>query len=90
MEGMRSDGGERMGMTGGDPISGDMPNEAFPDCPAPLCKQQLTTKIVLTFPNRYFIDGRTGGERETCGEKSSGQSENKRGEKVEPKKQFKK
>jgi len=62
MVGMRSDGGERMGMTGGDPISGDMPNEAFPDCPAPLCKQRLTTQIVLTFPNHYFADGRTGIE----------------------------
>lgn len=35
--GMSSDGGERMGKTGGEPISGDMPNEAFPDWPVPFC-----------------------------------------------------
>lgn len=38
MAGMSNDGGERMvGNTGGEPISGDMPNEAFPDCPEPFC-----------------------------------------------------
>lgn len=36
---MSNDGGERMGMTGGEPISGDMPpNDAFPDCPEPFCE----------------------------------------------------
>jgi len=38
MGGMSNDGGERMvGNTGGEPISGDMPNEAFPGCPEPFC-----------------------------------------------------
>lgn len=40
MEGMSSDGCERMGMTGGEPISGDMPNEPFPVCPEPFCGQK--------------------------------------------------
>lgn len=36
MAGMSNGGGDMMGMTGGEPISGDMPpNEAFPDCPGP-------------------------------------------------------
>lgn len=29
--GISNDGGERMGITDGEPISGDIPNEAFPD-----------------------------------------------------------
>lgn len=62
MAGMSSDGGDKTGMTGGEPINGDMaPNavEAFPGCPAPFCrrrraarqeKKKIKKKTVLTVP----------------------------------------
>lgn len=49
MAGISSDGGESMGTTGGDPMSGDMPlnDPAFPGCgPAPpFCEQSLTARL---------------------------------------------
>jgi len=45
MAGISNDGGDRTGMTGGDPINGDMPpNEAFPGWPGPFCGRNKTNK----------------------------------------------
>lgn len=51
MAGMSNDGDESMGITGGEPINGDMPNEPFPDCPEPFYDKKK--KLLASAYRRY-------------------------------------
>lgn len=68
--GISSDGGERMGMTGGEPISGDMPpNDELPDCPGPFCGKKNRTKsavISAKFATKNYFFHRPPVRTRTC------------------------
>lgn len=62
---MSNEGGERMGITGGEPMSGDIPNEPFPDCAEPFCEHISKTLIKLRPKYNFSV---TSEQLKICGQ----------------------